>query len=232
MANTTMYAYDWALSLSDEVKLVSIAGLSWPIAIYFLSRATLFFLMCLTLLFRWLPVATGDCDTLAKIFGACTALSMASTSFLFLLRVRAVYLQSARITAIFGTLWLVTVAFAIQSAATIHADPKLLYAYTGCSNSHIKPMNSTWLLVIPLLNDTSIFLAITHRVTTDAVTAGRWHSRLLSIVTGKGLYRLSRSLRLTGQLYYLSTIAYLAVHLAILWRPSSLPGTMYIIAAL
>ncbi|KZP11652.1 hypothetical protein FIBSPDRAFT_1050580 [Athelia psychrophila] len=151
---------------------------------------------------------------MAKIFGACATLSIASTSFLFLLRVRAVYLRSARITAIFGTLWLVTVAFAIQSAVTIHADPKSLYAYSGCSTSHITPISSTWLLVVPLLNDTSIFLAITYRLTADAVTSGRWCSRLLSIVTGKGLYRLSRSLMLTGQLYYLSTIAYLVVHLA------------------
>ncbi|KZP11653.1 hypothetical protein FIBSPDRAFT_1050581 [Athelia psychrophila] len=231
IANTTMYAYDWALSVSDEVKLVSVAGLSWPIAIYFLSRATLLFMMCLALLFGF-PVAMGACPALAKTYGGCTALSIASTSFLFLLRVRAVYLQSARITAIFGTLWLVTVAFAIQSATTIHADPKSLYSYSGCSTSHITPISSTWLLVVPLLNDTSIFLAITYRLTADAVTSGRWCSRLLSIVTGKGLYRLSRSLMLTGQLYYLSTIAYLFLHLAILWQPTSIPDTLYIIAVL
>ncbi|KZP11667.1 hypothetical protein FIBSPDRAFT_962073 [Athelia psychrophila] len=229
MANTTMYAYDWALSVSDEVKLVSVAGLSWPIAIYFLSRANLFLLICINLLFRWLPPA--GCDTLVKISGVCTGFSIASTSFLFLLRIRAVYLRSARITAVFGTLWLVTVAFAIQSAATIQADPKPLYVYSGCSVIHINFVDSRWLLVIPFLNDTSIFLAITYRLTADAVTAGRWRSDLLSMVTGKGLYKISRSIMLTGQLYYFSTIAHLLVHFAILWHPPA-HGTMYLLAAL
>ncbi|KZP11645.1 hypothetical protein FIBSPDRAFT_962052 [Athelia psychrophila] len=232
LANTTMYAYDWALSVSDEVELVSVAGLSWPIAIYFLSRVILLAHMCLTCLFQWLPVATGGCDTLVKIFGACAALSIASTSFLFLLRVRAVYLRSARTTAIFGTLWIVTVASAIYTAATIHADPKSLYVYTGCSVSHIDSSTSTWLLVPTLFNDTLIFLAITYRLMADAATKRSWRSRFLSIVKGKGLYRLSRSVMLTGQLYYLSTIAYLLVHFAILWQPPAPAGAAYMLASL
>ncbi|KZP03717.1 hypothetical protein FIBSPDRAFT_968752 [Athelia psychrophila] len=47
-----MYAYDWVLSLSDEVELVSKSGLTWPIAIYFLSRLTLFAHMCLVSLYQ------------------------------------------------------------------------------------------------------------------------------------------------------------------------------------
>ncbi|KZP09151.1 hypothetical protein FIBSPDRAFT_964168 [Athelia psychrophila] len=231
LANTTIYGYDWVLSVSEEVELVSAGGLTWPIAIYFLSRATLFVQMCLTWLLPWLSEVTGDCDALVKIFGACAALSIASTSFLFLLRVRAVYLRSARITAIFGILWIVTVAFAIHSAATIHADPKSLYVYSGCSTSHAKSISSKWVLVPTLFNDTLIFLAITYRLTVDAVTKGSWRSRFLSIAKGKGLYSLSRSIMLTGQLYYLSTIAYLLVHFAILWQPPA-PGTIYLLPGL
>lgn len=33
-----MYAYDWLLSISEEVELVEQSSLTWSIAIYFLSR--------------------------------------------------------------------------------------------------------------------------------------------------------------------------------------------------
>ncbi|KZP11651.1 hypothetical protein FIBSPDRAFT_1050579 [Athelia psychrophila] len=230
MANTTVYAYDWVLSVSDEVVLVSVGGLSWPIAIYFLSRATLFVLMCLTLIFRWLPVAAGDCDAFVKIFGVCAALSIASTSFLFLLRVRTVYLRSTRITVVFGTLWLVSVAFTTGLITKLHAKHLSLNGYPGCSTTKATPI--AWLLAPILLNDTSVFLAITYRLTADAATKSTWRSQLLSIVKGKGLYSLSRSLMRTGQLYYLSTIAYILVHFAILWQPPAPAGAIYLLGAL
>lgn len=36
--NTKAYTYDWLLSISDEVEMVSRHRLTFPIAIYFLSR--------------------------------------------------------------------------------------------------------------------------------------------------------------------------------------------------
>ncbi|KZP11644.1 hypothetical protein FIBSPDRAFT_1050574 [Athelia psychrophila] len=231
-ANSVMYAYDWVLSVSEEVELVSAAGLSWPIAIYFLSRAAMFIQMCLTWFLQWLSEITGDCDALVKLYGACAGLSIASTSFLFLLRVRAVYMRSARTTAIFGTLWIVTVAFATHSATTIHADPKSTYVHSGCGVSRVKSISSTWMLVPMLFTDTLIFLAITYRLTADAATKGSWRSRFLIIAKGKGLYSLSRSLMLTGQFYYLSTIAYILVHFAIIWQPPAPTGTLYTLASL
>lgn len=33
-----MYAYDWLLSLSDEVEMVGKAGLTWSVGVYFISR--------------------------------------------------------------------------------------------------------------------------------------------------------------------------------------------------
>ncbi|KZP02548.1 hypothetical protein FIBSPDRAFT_855379, partial [Athelia psychrophila] len=53
------------------------------------------------------------------------------------------------------------------------------------------------------VHDTMIFLAISCRLAADAVPAGDWRSRVLTVVTGKGLFSLSRSLMKGGQLYYL-----------------------------
>lgn len=57
--------------------------------------------------------------------------------------------------------------------------------------------------VVLFVNDTLVFLAISFRLSANAVTDESWRSRFLSIVKGKGLYRLSRSLLISGQIYYL-----------------------------
>ena len=54
--------------------------------------------------------------------------------------------------------------------------------------------------------DTLIILAISYRLAADAVTGASWHSRLLSIIQGKGLYSLSKLLMRSGQLYYMYVI--------------------------
>ena len=51
--------------------------------------------------------------------------------------------------------------------------------------------------------DTLIFLAICYCLAVNAVVDTSLHSRLMSILTGKGLYSLSKSLMRSGQLYYL-----------------------------
>lgn len=48
-------------------------------------------------------------------------MTVASTKFLFLLRVRAVYLQSRYLTALFGLLWVTTVALNMLAVAALYA---------------------------------------------------------------------------------------------------------------
>ncbi|KZP16998.1 hypothetical protein FIBSPDRAFT_934255 [Athelia psychrophila] len=232
LANTAMYVYDWVLSLSEEVELVLKDGLTWPITIYFLSRVAL--LCCIFFVTLFQSSTVGVCEVLGGLIGVCGTVSMASTSFLFLLRIRAVYLRSRRITAIFGTLWLVTVAVSIQSAATSHASqcPSKYAIQSAATTADLKTMSVVWLLFLTFFNDTSIFLAITYRLAADAVTRGGWRSCLLLIVKGGGLFSLSRSLMRTGQLYYLSTIAFIWATFVILWDPPVPHGTMYMLAAL
>lgn len=78
----------------------------------------------------------------------------------------------------------------------------MLGGNSGCTNADAKynslPSYSTF------VNDTFVFLAITYRLAADAALAeGSWRSRLLAVIKGKGLHRLSRSLMKSGQLYYL-----------------------------
>lgn len=62
--------------------------------------------------------------------------------------------------------------------------------------------NMLLLSVIVFTNDTLALLAVSYRLATGAVAEQGWRPRISSIVTGKGLYSLSRSLMVSEQMYY------------------------------
>lgn len=53
------------------------------------------------------------------------------------------------------------------------------------------------------LYDTAVFMAISWRLSFHSETADDWKSRLMSVISGNGLYKWSRALLRDGQLYYL-----------------------------
>lgn len=64
-------------------------------------------------LFGAAPVRS--CKTISALAGICSTVGVASTSYLFFLRVRAVYSQSKSITVLFGALWFATVVLSIST---------------------------------------------------------------------------------------------------------------------
>ncbi|KZP14289.1 hypothetical protein FIBSPDRAFT_834142 [Athelia psychrophila] len=240
------YSYDWLLSISGEHQVFSRAGLTWPIAIYLLSRCTfilsilqyvltvhasfttaahlllVLIFICKSSLSKYgchltghAVAPTGHCTPLTALFAMCAAARMISTSFLFLLRVRAVYLRSTSITAMFGIMWLIVVTLNIINDATIHAASltDTQYCLTIRMQYPAYPSSSSFAF------DTFVFIAISYRLAADAATEQSWRARLQSVVTGKGLFSISRALMISGQLYYLAIILTFWVNLAILVSP-------------
>ncbi|KZP05573.1 hypothetical protein FIBSPDRAFT_1054022 [Athelia psychrophila] len=126
-SNLVMYAYDWLLSISEEVAIVSQGSLTWSIAIYFLSRASHLVFLLLALTFykaNWV-----NCTALFACIIITSSMAITSTSFLFFLRVRAVYLQSRTITILFGALWVVTQ----ERRDTLSGVHREVYGPTTCS---------------------------------------------------------------------------------------------------
>ncbi|KZP06559.1 hypothetical protein FIBSPDRAFT_902716 [Athelia psychrophila] len=213
-----MYAYDWLLSISEEVEIVSRSGLTWSIAIYFLSRASQLVCLFLAMVFTE-PLANWvNCTAFSIGLVTSTSVAIISTSFLFFLRVRAVYLQSRTITILFGALWVVTASVGIGfTAFEMHGAGRVPYtAY--CAHPTVK--HDYVPITMMFVHDTMVFLVISYRLVADAVTVGDWHSRVRSIVTGKGLFSLSRSLMKGGQLYYLATTVFFFANLALMTSPS------------
>ncbi|KZP32784.1 hypothetical protein FIBSPDRAFT_848036 [Athelia psychrophila] len=228
-SNLVMYAYDWLLSISEEVEIVSQSSLTWSIAIYFLSRTSQLVYLFLAMAFTEPLANSVNCTAFSAGLITSSSVAITSTSFLFFLRVRAVYLQSRTITILFGALWVITSSVGIGFTALEfipHSTSNSFHilaervSYTAyCTNTTVK--RNSIPLTMTFAHDTMVFLAISYRLAADAVTAGDWRSRVLSVVTGKGLFSLSRSLMKSGQLYYLATTVFFLANLAVITFPSN-----------
>ncbi|KZP05103.1 hypothetical protein FIBSPDRAFT_1054285 [Athelia psychrophila] len=225
VAQLTMYTYDWLLSVSEECEILSKAGWSRSNMVYFLSRIFEFGHQFILVILIFVP-STKSCDALLGAIGTCGAVSVSCTSLLFLLRIRAVYLKSRFIMILFGTIWLVSVALNILQAASMHGE--IIPGTTLCTNIGTKyfmlPSISTF------INDTLIFLAITFRLCSNALIDESWRSRFLSVVKGKGMYRLSRSLLLSGQIYYLTVIVFFIANFVVMLSPLIPTGDHFLTA--
>ncbi|KZP32817.1 hypothetical protein FIBSPDRAFT_848093 [Athelia psychrophila] len=159
-----------------------------------------------------------NCTAFAAGLTISSSVAIASTSFLFFLRVRAVYLQSRTITILFGALWVVTTSVGtIFVALEVHDAGRVPHtAY--CIDTTVAKNSIP--VAMSFMHDTMVFLAISYRLAANAVTAGGCRSRVLPIVTGKGLFSLSKSLMKGGQLYYLATTVLFFANLTITTSPS------------
>ncbi|KAF7967639.1 hypothetical protein HWV62_33623 [Athelia sp. TMB] len=246
-AQLTMYTYDWLLSISEEVEIVSArGGLTWPLAVYFVARYVA----------QPARVACADSPQRERAHAlAASRLVHQCVCPCALKRRRAKHLRrraSGHLPADCRHAWsgrrpidllhLTAVPapcprrilevypnnhgfwspvaghrgdhrsdqleFARRFVPCIYstrrAEPPLLAHLHGariCTDED--PAKYTKMPVYAtFVNDTIVFLAITYRLTADAAVGNDWRSRLLSIVRGKGLRRLSRSLLQSGQLYY------------------------------
>ncbi|KZP25923.1 hypothetical protein FIBSPDRAFT_855207, partial [Athelia psychrophila] len=147
-----------------------------------------------------------------------SSVAINTTSFLFFLRVRAVYLQSRTITILFGALWVVTASVGIGFTALVMRGAERVPYTAYCVQAAVKH-NSVPITMI-FVHDTMAFLAISYRLAADAVTAGDWRSRVRLIVTGKGLFSLSRALMKSGQLYYLATTVFFFANSLMITSPA------------
>ena len=162
-----------------------------------------------------------DCEAITGLFGICSTLIVVLTSFLFYLRVRAVYMKSRPISALFGFLWLIVTALNILSSQKLHLGQFIIldlaltrlnsvvssvYLPPGyCVPEDVPRIYYTLPCLSAFIYDTLVFLAISYRLAADAGgdLERSWRSRCRSIANGKGLHRLSRSLMQSGQKYYL-----------------------------
>jgi hypothetical protein len=122
-----------------------------------------------------------------------------ATSLLFFFRVKAVFNSDKYIVALFGFLWLATLAGSLTVPFAIsgtHIGPT-----SHCINTGVKPFSSAG-VIVATVNDTLIFIFISLRLLQSSYQES-FQQRAKSFFSGQGLPALSRSLIQSGQEYYL-----------------------------
>lgn len=143
------------------------------------------------------------CDTTSKFAAAVNIFAVPTISFLFFLRVTAVYLHNKVIITFFGVLW-----FGVLSLFVL--DSTTMFSFDFIDEKHSRPCSlagrtiDAWAYVASAIFDTLVFLAISWRLASTSMTSNAsFRDRLKSFVRGEGLLDLSKALLHSGQLYYM-----------------------------
>ena len=150
------------------------------------------------------PAASiGHCAKVELISCLMHALAISSTALLFFFRVRAIFDRNKLVVAFFALLWVMVVA------GTLAVIP-------GVAGANIGPTNYCMLIksepyvataaVIPLVNDTLVFLAISWRLMECAHAEMSVRTGLRILAFGDHLLPLSKALLQDGQMYYLYSL--------------------------
>ncbi|KAF7370869.1 hypothetical protein MSAN_00720600 [Mycena sanguinolenta] len=212
------YVWDIGLNLGNDYALLFQHKVRFPTIVYFLSRAFTLAYILTCFIFAVAPVE--NCDALALGLSICIVLTQTSTAMLFFLRVTAVWHPSKIAYVVFSILWLAVLGAGITDPVGIrgtHIGPT-----KQCIDTVI-PGSIAATAIMPLINDTAIFLAINYRILAHTVAEDSLMARLRAFFGGTGLSTLSRALLQSGQHFYLIAVATHVTFLVILKLPQLTP---------
>ncbi|KAJ6490811.1 hypothetical protein C8R45DRAFT_825980 [Mycena sanguinolenta] len=196
------YAWDIALNLGNDYALLFKHRVRFPTIMYFLSRASTLSYILASFVFQVAPVE--NCNALEIGFGICIVFTQTTTAMLFFLRVTAVWHPSRIAFAVFFVLWLAVLGAGISAPLEIrggHIGPTL-----QCMTTTL-PANIEVAAIMPLINDTAIFLAISYRILAHIIEADSLVARLRIFFGGMRSSALSQALLRSGQHFYLVAVA-------------------------
>lgn len=147
-----------------------------------------------------LAAPVNSCYWLEKFSSILFSLCVPSTSLLFFFRIRAVFDRNPWILAFFSGLWLAVVATCVL--ATVGVDSTHVGSTKYCIEGEIKSYVKIT-TIIPVVNDTLVFLAITWRLYRHSYARPTLRNSLQVLIFGDYLPRFSRAMLLNGQAYYL-----------------------------
>ena len=126
---------------------------------------------------------------------------MSFTTLLFFIRVRATYQNARWVTIIFGTLWLAVTG---GSTADVFYHNVNIGPTKYCIVKDL-PRYGQVATILPLINDTLVFLAITYRLTGRQLisTSTKREHWFRVLVKGEYIPDFSRAVLRDGQAYYL-----------------------------
>ncbi|KAF7336022.1 hypothetical protein MSAN_02315900 [Mycena sanguinolenta] len=212
------YVWDIGLNLGNDYDLLFKHKVRFPTIVYFFSRASTLAFILTFFIFTVTPV--GNCNALVLGFSISAVLTQTSTAMLFFLRVTAVWYPNKIAYAVFSILWIAVLGASLTSPLEIrgaHIGPTMY-----CIDTVIRG-SAEAAAIMPLINDTAIFLAINYRILAHTLVADSHLARLRAFFGGKGLSTLSQALLQSGQHFYLVAVATHITVLVVLKMPHLSP---------
>ncbi|KAI6145346.1 hypothetical protein BKA82DRAFT_129866 [Pisolithus tinctorius] len=217
MTLATLGALIWDIlsSIPSDYRLMQMGRASVVLFAYFVARPASMVMVLLAILLFTGPVL--HCGAVALGVATCQVVSSAAASYLFLKRVHAVYFGNKVLQHIFNFLWLVGVGTSCAVFAGVYyssleiADTKHCIRRRGSSALEIAFMD-------PVLFDTLVYFAITHKILITHTTRGGWRALFRG---GRVLPHFSRAVLQGGQQYYLITIGITLTRFALSLSPAS-----------
>ncbi|KAF7335990.1 hypothetical protein MSAN_02312700 [Mycena sanguinolenta] len=212
------YVWDIGLNLGNDYALLFKYKIRFPTIVYFLSRA--FTLAFIITPFIFQVASVKHCNALAISFSICSMVSQAATAMLFFLRVTAVWHPNKIAYAIFSVLWIAVLGAGITAPLGVrgaHIGPTM-----QCITTTV-PDNVEAAAIVPMINDTAIFLAINYRILAHTIVADSFMARLRVFFRGNGLSALSQALLQSGQHFYLVAVATNIILIAVVKSPQLPP---------
>ncbi|KAF8810290.1 hypothetical protein BYT27DRAFT_7186756 [Phlegmacium glaucopus] len=145
-----------------DYRLLSEYRIRFPIVIYFISKlSTLAFALCCTI-FQTTPLST--CEALEHVLDAFFVLSITSSSLLLFFRIRAIFDRNPWVVTLFSGLWLAIVAASVTYLVMIAVHKVEAAGRESCVVIGNVAGYSAAASIVPLINDTLVFFAISWRL--------------------------------------------------------------------
>ncbi|KAF9257385.1 hypothetical protein L218DRAFT_1080953 [Marasmius fiardii PR-910] len=211
------YIWDVAINLANDYRLLFKYRIHYPTVAYYLSRISTMGYMVTSTVF--LVGNVPNCEAVQIGVGVFYILSTGFTSFLFLLRVVAVWNRNKWIMGIFTVLWLATVGVAVTAPVGIGEGH--IGTTQACLFTRVAVYTEST-AITSMIYDSAVFLAITYRILVNSLYEENPSAQFKTFI-GSGrsfLPTLSRNLLRSGQHYYLVALSGNIVNLVMLKVPN------------
>ncbi|THU80217.1 hypothetical protein K435DRAFT_785517 [Dendrothele bispora CBS 962.96] len=232
-----MLGWDILTNIDDEIELYFARELGLPTFAYLFCRISSVFYALVQTLYVVLDIS--NCAHLEFVLPLGVAASTNSISFLFLLRVRAIYHESRKAQIFFTTFWLISAACSALFFKFGDGEQSIINPQK-CTFGKIHPIFSSVANGLFLVFDTIVYLAISFRLfrifqferNLESILLGTGsRNRASSFFTGRCLPAFSRSFLRDGQLFYTMSF-FLTVQIIVLYIPPQynlIPDPLYLV---
>ncbi|KAF5354058.1 hypothetical protein D9756_006974 [Leucocoprinus leucothites] len=208
--------WDILIYIPDDIKILRRSPIHLTTLCFVSSR--LFALVFVLLAVIEFTRPLNDCYAMVHCIGAACVLTMCSTAFIFLQRVRAVYSNNRWVQLVAIVLWLAscaTMSFTVFVAKSEHVPGTGYCAYTVIDDL----LSATGFVFVGF--DTFVLLATSYKILTSHADVDA-RTSLGTLIYGRALPNISRAILRGGQQYYFITIC-LQVPVVILIVIPSIP---------